>query len=60
MLKDTDQMPFGIHKGKKMEDVPASYLMWLYDNNKCNGNVKEYIIDNLDVLRGEIKRSKQK
>jgi len=50
-------MPFGIHKDKKMKDVPASYLIWLYDNNKCTDIVREYIIDNLDVLRKEISES---
>lgn len=29
-------MPFGKHKGTPMEDVPASYPLWLYDNNKTN------------------------
>lgn len=25
-------MPFGKHKGKRLEDVPASYLLWLWDD----------------------------
>jgi len=25
-------MPFGKYKGVKLEDVPASYLLWLWDN----------------------------
>jgi hypothetical protein len=29
VLTDKDPMPFGAHKGKPMEDVPASYLDWL-------------------------------
>ncbi len=31
-MTDTDIMPFGKHKGRRMEDVPASYLLWLWDN----------------------------
>ena len=31
-LEDHDRMPFGKHGGKKMEDVPASYLLWLWDD----------------------------
>ena len=55
-LEDDSLMPWGIHKGKKMEKVPAAYLLWLYDNKKCGeGNVKDYIIDNLDVLEKEKK-----
>lgn len=52
---DDTQMPFGKYKGEKMANVPASYLVWLYDNNKCFGELKEYIEDNIDVLNKEIK-----
>lgn len=59
-LTDDSLMPFGKFKGEEMINVPASYLIWLYDNDKCSGEVKEYIEDNLDVLRVEIERSKNK
>lgn len=29
-LTDTDPMPFGKYKGTPMQDVPASYLHWLW------------------------------
>lgn len=58
-LSDSSLMPFGQHKGEKMIDVPASYLIWLFENNKCNGDVKEYIKDNLDVLKQQSKTSKR-
>ena len=58
-MRDEDLMPFGKHKGEKMANVPADYLMWLYDNNKCYGNVKKYIEDNLDVLKDEIKKQRK-
>jgi len=54
-LTDESPMPFGIHKDEKMANVPGHYLMWLYDNNKCNREVQEYIEDNMDVLKHEIK-----
>jgi len=57
-LNDNSPMPFGMYKGEKMANVPASYLMWLYDENKCNKEVREYIEDNLDVLQEEIKKKK--
>lgn len=25
-------MPFGMHKGKPLGDVPAKYLLWLWDS----------------------------
>lgn len=56
-LTDESEMPFGIHKGKKLANVPASYLLWLWDNNKCNIGLKAYIKDNLDVLKEEVKRN---
>ena len=53
-LTDESLMPFGAHKGKRMIDVPASYLMWLHDNNRASGLVKEYIDDNLQALKQEL------
>ena len=46
-------MPFGRHKGKAMINVPAKYLLWLY-NEGCNHEaVKRYILENLDALNKE-------
>ena len=57
-MKMTDKsiMPFGKHKGKQLDQVPADYLMWLYENNKVSGLLKEYIEDNLDVLEKEAQK----
>jgi uncharacterized protein (DUF3820 family) len=55
-MTDSDLMPYGIHKGEKMANVPASYLLWLYENDKCSTNVKQYIVDNYDVLKMEVKK----
>jgi hypothetical protein len=58
-LKDTDIMPFGKYgpdKGdpKPMQDVPASYLHWLWTNGKENETktcpVADYIKRNLTGL----------
>lgn len=51
-LDDQSPMPFGIHKGKKMEDVPAAYLLWLRDQDH-EGRVREYIESNLTALLKE-------
>lgn len=56
VLTDTSEMPWGKHQGKAMIEVPADYLLWLYDNNKCSGSVLDYIKDNLDVLKKEAGR----
>jgi len=52
-------MPFGIHKGKKLANVPASYLLFLHKNGKCFPALKNYITDNLDALDQEVENCKQ-
>lgn len=54
-MEDTDLMPYGKYKGYAMADVPAYYLIWLFENTKCSGDVKEYIKDNMQALRLEMK-----
>ena len=50
-MDDKSLMPWGKWKGTAMANVPDDYLLWLYDNDKCDGDVKAYIKDNLDVLK---------
>lgn len=50
---DTDHMPFGMHKGKALANVPAKYLIWLHEQGVVHEGVKKYIINNLDVLTKE-------
>lgn len=54
-MTDNDPMPFGKYKGDKLANVPASYLIWLYDNEKCYSYLKlaKYIKDNMDALQKE-------
>ena len=53
-LTDDSPMPWGKHKGVKMANVPAKYLLWLHnDGGLQNGNVKNYILEYLDVLLAE-------
>lgn len=49
-LNDESIMPWGKYKGYSMINVPANYLLWLYENDKCDPEVKEYIEDNLDFI----------
>lgn len=57
-MTDVDLMPFWVHKGTKMIDVPAEYLIWLYENDRCSPNVKAYIEDAMDFLNKEIELKK--
>lgn len=55
-LYDDSPMPFGKYKGEMMQDVPASYLQWLWINglNKDIKNpVSKYIRDNINALKQE-------
>jgi len=55
-LSDTDKMPFGKHTGAPMQDVPASYLHWLWSNGKKEDKlcpVADYIRCNMHALQSE-------
>lgn len=55
-LNDQSPMPFGKFKGKPMQDVPASYLHWLWQNglkSETGKPVHEYVKANLDALKQE-------
>lgn len=57
-MNDQSEMPFGKHKGKKLEDVPASYLLWLWDNGVWSdtGNpLHNYIRGSFTALETEAK-----
>jgi len=58
MINDNSLMPFGKYKGSKMIDVPASYLLWLYDNGLKDGDIKNYILNNMETLEWEVEHNK--
>lgn len=54
-LNDNSPMPWGKHKGTKMANVPAHYLIWAYEQNKCCQKVRQYVRENWDELKSELK-----
>lgn len=58
-MTDTSIMPWGKYKGHKMANVPADYLLWLLKENKCSGEIKRYIENNVDILKEEIAIAKK-
>lgn len=58
-MTDNSLMPFGIHKGKALANVPAKYLLWLYKEGKCGFELRRYIEENIAVLKEEIERDKK-
>lgn len=58
ILNDDDPMPFGKkYKGIPMEEVPASYLHWVWHEVKVGDvnlqSVRDYIFRNIEVLKEE-------
>lgn len=57
---DNSKLWFGKHVGKELANVPASYLLWWYNENSesatgrplygVSARLEEYIDDNMDVL----------
>lgn len=62
-MTDKDPMPFGKHKDKAMANVPAPYLLWIWEvrySKVCNQHSEElckYIHANLEVLTIEAAKS---
>ena len=52
-LTDDSIIDFGEHKGQKMANVPAHYLLWMFDQPWCRNDIKVYVTENRDVLTAE-------
>jgi uncharacterized protein (DUF3820 family) len=60
MIKHTDKINFGIHKGKQFIDIPAEYLLHLKRKKIAFGDVLKYIDNNFDFLIQEEKQHQKK
>jgi len=58
-LTDESPMPWGIHQGKPLDEVPPEYLIWMYENDKLKGDLKRYAQENLEVLKMQITNAKK-
>lgn len=52
-------MPFGKYLGKAMVDVPAVYLMWLFNKGCQHPAVKKYILEHYDAIKNEAQKVKR-
>lgn len=52
-IEDKTPMPFGKYVGKPMANVPAKYLLWLHDQGCSHAGVKQYILENFQLLQKE-------
>lgn len=60
-MNDESIMPFGIHKDKKLKDVPDEYLLWLYGEIDPNRHpeLAAYLKDNIDAIKSNLKSTKK-
>jgi len=54
MITDESIMPYGKHQGEKMANVPADYLIFMFDAGYLNGSLAKYVKENMDALRKEM------
>ena len=52
-MTDKTVLTFERYKGYKLVNVPASYLLYMYNENKVTPELKKYIEENKDVLKLE-------
>ena len=45
-----------MHKGKPLVNVPATYLLYLYNKGLDHVDLKNYIIANMAILEQEAKK----
>jgi len=57
-LTDQSIMSFGKYKGHKLANVPAEYLIFIYNEYDLKPDLRQYIKDNLQGLRQDVKLSK--
>lgn len=43
VITENSPMPYGKYKGKKIKDLPADYLLWLYYNNRAIMAIRSYV-----------------
>lgn len=56
LLNDQSEMTFGKQfKGKKLLEVPSSYLLWVWDNTDVKEKflLGQYIYDNMEGLKAD-------
>ena len=54
-MTDDTRMTLGIHRGTRMKDVPAAYLLRL-SRDVTSVGLTEYVVDNHELLKLEARR----
>lgn len=59
MIDDNYLFPFGKYKGQKLANVPASYILYAYNQNWLKGELREYVENNFNDLTIEKDRDEK-
>lgn len=60
VLNDESLMPWGKYKGIPIGEVPAEYLLWLYEEKGIHDpKVHSYVLNNLNILRMQMQNKKK-
>ena len=61
VITDNFLISFGKHKGKRIGDVPASYLIWFYEQDWAEKwpDVYSYCKENYNCLIAEVDEQKE-
>jgi uncharacterized protein (DUF3820 family) len=53
IMNEDSLMTMGMHKGKPMKDVPADYLLWIYENRKWgrHRDLLIYLMEHLEDIK---------
>jgi len=60
VFTDETPMPWGKYQGEKLGTIRGSYFIFLYEKQLCAGPLQDYIIDNLECFKLEIKLGNEK
>ena len=55
ILTDQSKMPFGMHKGKTLAEIPDSYFVYLYDDG-IQGDLRVYIEESVPAVANSINK----
>lgn len=48
-----DLFPYGRYKGKIMKNMPKGFMLYLYNQGTCRGELRQYLEDNIHLWRRE-------
>ena len=54
-LTHDSKCPMGMHKDKLMKDVPADYLLYMYECSSLGKQMRRYVAENIQELKAKAK-----